>query len=73
MSGSTAFHAPLNEADTLTTTLGCRHTNPDICAKNQMPNICAFVRTDGMCAAPSASWPKQFRRLRLLQSASNQR
>jgi hypothetical protein len=72
MSGSNAFHAALNEADTETTTLSCRHTNPDICAKNQMPKVCAFVRADGMCTAPPASWPKQFRRLRLLQSVRNQ-
>jgi hypothetical protein len=71
MSGSNAFHAPLHEVDTETTTLGCRHTNPDICAKNQMPKVCAFVRVDGMCTAPPASWPKQFRRLQLLQNAGD--
>jgi hypothetical protein len=71
MAGLNPFHAPLNEADTEARTLGCRHTNPDICAKNEMPGVCAFVRADGMCTAPSASWPKQFRRLRLLQNAGN--
>jgi hypothetical protein len=72
MSGSRAFHPPLNEVDTETTTLGCRGTNSDICAKNEMPNVCAFVRADGLCAAPPGSWPKQFRRLPLFQNARNQ-
>lgn len=28
------FSEPLNEGDTENTTLGCRHTNPDICGSN---------------------------------------
>lgn len=60
-----AFHAPLNPLDTKTQTIGCRHTNPDICAKNHMPKKCAFVNADGMCFAPPASWAKQFEKLKL--------
>ena len=71
MSGSKAFHGALQLGDTETTTVGCRHTNPDICGKNQMPKVCAFARADGMCSAPPASWPRQFRRLQVLQNASN--
>jgi hypothetical protein len=37
-----------------------------------MPKVCAFVRADGMCSAPPASWPKQLRRLHQLQSAGSQ-
>ena len=59
-----AFHKPLDPKDTEKQTVGCRHTNPDICAKNQMPNKCAFVRPDGMCLAPPASWKKQFKKLK---------
>lgn len=58
------FHAPLEPLDTEARTVGCRHTSPDICAKNAMEGICAFVRFDGYCLAPPASWPKQFKRLR---------
>lgn len=57
------FHAPLLPGDTERQTVGCRHTNPDICAKNAMPSVCAFARPDGMCLAPPASWPKQYRKL----------
>lgn len=59
------FHAPLNPGDTETTTVGCRHTNPEICRKNWLRQVCAFAREDCMCLAPPASWPKQFVRLRL--------
>jgi len=62
-----AFHKPLHKLDTETETHGCRHTNPDICAKNRMPNKCAFVRADGMCLAPPASWKKQYAKLKAEQ------
>jgi Type I restriction modification DNA specificity domain len=55
--------APLHPEDCETRTVGCRHTNPDICSKNEMPNVCAFVRADGICLAPPSSWPKQYRHL----------
>jgi hypothetical protein len=58
-----AFHEPLKEGDTLTQTVGCRHTNPNICSKNSMENVCAFVRRDGLCLAPPLSWKKQFVKL----------
>ena len=54
------FHEPLRPKDTATQTEGCRHTQPDICANNQMPKACAFVRADGMCLRPPRSWAKQF-------------
>lgn len=57
------FHEPLLPDDTEKQTVGCRHTNPDICAKNSLIKVCAFARKDGMCFAPPASWPKQFRKL----------
>jgi hypothetical protein len=64
MKNDAAFHAPLNSKDTEQQTVGCRHTNPDICAKNRTPKKCAFVTPDGICYAPPASWPKQFQKLR---------
>lgn len=64
MRNGQAFHAPLKPKDTETQTVGCRHTNPDICAKNRLPKVCAFVRGDGICLAPPQSWPKQFKVLR---------
>ena len=57
------FHAPLQQDDTDSATRGCRHTNPDICAKNRVPKKFAFVNPEGICYAPSASWPKQFQEL----------
>ena len=60
---SQRFHDPLDRRDTAVQTVGCRHTNPDICAKHSMPSVCAFVRADGMCLSPPKSWPKQFKQL----------
>jgi hypothetical protein len=66
------FHEPLLEGDTAQKTVGCRHTNPDICAKHSIPAVCAFVRPDGMCLAPPASWPKQYEKLLQLRKAGGQ-
>lgn len=57
------FHSPLQPGDTDTQTVGCRHTKPDICAKHSLQNVCAFVREDGMCMSPPASWAKQYKKL----------
>lgn len=51
---------PLTEADTATQTLGCRHSNPDICRNNMTEGKCAFVRADNMCLIPPKTWPKIF-------------
>jgi len=58
------FHAPLKPNDTLTQTVGCRHSNPDICKNNSLQEYCAFTREDGVCLRPSKAWAKQFIRLR---------
>ena len=63
------FHLPLHPLDSPIRTHGCRHTNPDICAKNRMPAVCAFVRADGCCVAPPASWAKQFKKLQSVRQA----
>lgn len=57
------FHAPLQEGDTEKQTVGCRANNPDICANNMLPNICAFASLDGICRKPSRAWAKQFKKL----------
>jgi hypothetical protein len=62
-----AFHAPLHPLDTAEQTFGCRHTNPIICGKHSVPDVCAFVREDGICLAPPRSWPKQFIKLLEMQ------
>lgn len=59
----TAFHSPLKPKDSELQTEGCRHTNPDICASNALPKVCAFARSDGMCVKPPKSWPKQYKAL----------
>lgn len=62
------FHLPLQNGDTENRTVGCRHTNPDICAKHSLEGVCAFSRIDGFCLAPPMSWPKQFRKLQVKAS-----
>jgi len=64
MRNAQAFHEPLRPGDTAERTVGCRHTNPDICAKNRTPGVCAFVRADKVCMCPPKSWAKQFEKLK---------
>ena len=54
------YNAPLNELDTESQTVGCRANNPDICANNALPGICAFTSEDGICRKPSRAWKKQY-------------
>lgn len=49
--------------DTLSQTLGCRHSNSDICRNHSTPGKCAFVRKDNICLTPPRSWNKLFRLL----------
>lgn len=58
------FNAPLNPQDTETQTYGCRQNNPDICGNNGKPDLCAFVREDGICLKPSRAWKKKFMELK---------
>lgn len=59
-----SFHAPLNEGDTEQQTIGCRANNPNICANNGLPGICAFSTDDGICRKPSRAWKKQYNALK---------
>lgn len=54
------FHSELRKEDSEKQTFGCRHTNPDICSSNMLPNICAFAREDCICKRPSRAWKKQY-------------
>lgn len=54
------FSAPLHEGDTETQTYGCRQNNPDICASNSIPGVCAFTSDDCICKKPSRAWKKQY-------------
>ena len=58
------FSAPLNAQDTDEQTFGCRATNPDICANNSIPNVCAFTSEDCICKKPSRAWKAQYNKLR---------
>ncbi len=58
------FSAPLNEQDTETQTYGCRQNNPDICANNSLPGICAFTSEDSICKRPSRAWKKKYAELK---------
>ena len=57
------FNAPLNIGDSETETVGCRANNPDICKHADQLNVCAFVRADGICKAPSAKWAVRYKEL----------
>ena len=54
------YNAPLSKLDMETQTFGCRHTNPEICANNSLPNICAFASSDEICKRPSRKWKTQY-------------
>ena len=58
------FNAPLNEMDAENQTYGCRQNNPDICASNSIPGVCAFTSDDCICKKPSRSWKKQYEKLK---------
>jgi hypothetical protein len=59
------FNEPLHGQDSEFQTYGCRHTNPAICKKNGLTDVCAFEREDGICKSPSKSWAKQYHKLKL--------
>ena len=54
------FSAPLDELDSETQTFGCRANNPDICANNSIPGLCAFASDDNICKKPSRAWRKKY-------------
>ena len=58
------FNAPLNKEDSEIQTYGCRATCPDICANNELENVCAFVTSDFICHKPSKAWKKQYLKLK---------
>jgi hypothetical protein len=55
--------APLVEGDTETQTVGCRHSNPNVCRNNGLAGRCAFVRDDNICLEPPRSWKKLYAEL----------
>ena len=59
-----SFSAPLNVLDTDGQTYGCRANNPDICANNSIPDVCAFTSSDCICHRPSRAWKKQYNKLK---------
>jgi hypothetical protein len=64
MRNSQIFDEPLQSSDSETQTVGCRHTNPEICAKNSIQGKCAFTSKDNICKTPPASWPKKYMKLK---------
>jgi hypothetical protein len=60
---SKAFHAPLHPLDSDNQTHGCRHANPNVCGKNSLTGVCAFVRKDNICLSTPTSWKKQYKKL----------
>jgi hypothetical protein len=64
MRNKNAYHAPLHPLDAKNQTMGCRHTNPDICSSNSLLKVCALVRDDKTCLKPPRTWAKQFEKLK---------
>ena len=60
----------LNNHDSEERTYGCRHTNPDICSNNSLPNICAFTSEDCICKRPPRSWKKLYQELKEKETSS---
>lgn len=58
------FNAPLREKDSENQTEGCRVNNPNICASNMIPGVCAFCTVDHICKKPSRAWKKQYNKLK---------
>ena len=65
------FNAPLNEMDAENQTYGCWQNNPDICASNSIPGVCAFTSDDCICKKPSRSWKKQYEKLKGVDTPTN--
>ena len=61
------FGAPLQPNDSESQTAGCRQNDPNICGNNGLPQVCAFVREDGICKSPSRKWKKQYQILKGLE------
>lgn len=49
---------PLESGDSPIQTVGCRHSDPNICKNHSTRGKCAFVRDDGFCIIPPMSWKK---------------
>ena len=60
----------LAEGESLVRTVGCRHSNPDICKNHSTERLCAFVRKDGACTSPPKSWKRIFEALQDGRGAS---
>ena len=56
---------PLEPEDTELQTLGCRHSNPDICRNNATPKKCAFVLDDNICTMVPRTWKQIYYELKL--------
>ena len=54
---------PLVEGESEIITIGCRHSNPDICSKHSIEGTCAFVSKDNLCNSPPLTWKKLYQQL----------
>ena len=62
------FSEKLNSLDAEEQTYGCRANNPDICANNGIPGVCAYASDDNICRRPSRAWKKQYLKLKQQES-----
>jgi len=54
---------PLIEGESEAITIGCRHSNPDICSRHSIKGVCAFVSKDNYCNKPPVTWKKLYKQL----------
>tara|TARA_Y100000588_G_scaffold261927_1_gene276532 strand:+ start:1174 stop:1389 length:216 start_codon:yes stop_codon:yes gene_type:complete len=59
---------PLLAEDTEFQTVGCRHSNPDICKNNGTVGKCALVSENNLCVLPPKTWKKLFMTLKDLEN-----
>ncbi len=71
MRNNNTFDTPLQEGDSEIQTVGCRHTNPNICSKNSMYEKCAFTSQNNICLNPPSSWRKKFEKLKAEDNLSD--
>ena len=55
----------LNKENTIDKTYGCRHSNPEICSNNGIPDMCAFCSKDNICKKPPRLWKRMYEELKL--------
>lgn len=60
-----AFLTPSNEQDSENQTYGGRANNPNICASNSVPNVCAFELINKIYRKSARAFKRKYNKLKL--------